>query len=78
MHPETGPIGFNLLVVALLLFANGFFVATEFALVSVRKTRISQLSKEGADGFVLGTSALFEKDSSYKKIMGELRQEVKS
>ena len=47
MHPETGPIGFNLLVVALLLFANGFFVATEFALVSVRKTRISQLSKEG-------------------------------
>lgn len=40
--------------------------------------RISQLSKEGADGFVLGTSALFGKDSSYKKIMGELRQEVKS
>lgn len=37
----------NLLVVALLLFANAFFVATEFALVSVRKTRLAQLSKEG-------------------------------
>lgn len=47
MHPETGPIGLNLFIVALLLFANGFFVATEFALVSVRKTRIFQLSKEG-------------------------------
>ena len=37
----------NLLVVVLLLFANAFFVATEFALVSVRKTRLAQLSKEG-------------------------------
>ena len=37
----------NLLVVALLLFANAFFVATEFALVSVRKTRLAQHSKEG-------------------------------
>lgn len=37
----------NLLIVALLLFANAFFVATEFALVSVRKTRLAQLSKEG-------------------------------
>ncbi|MDO5438193.1 MAG: hemolysin family protein, partial [bacterium] len=44
---ESVPIILNLLIVALLLFANAFFVATEFALVSVRKTRISQLSKEG-------------------------------
>jgi len=34
-------------VVLLLVFANGFFVATEFALVSVRRTRIDQLVNEG-------------------------------
>jgi len=43
----TGNIFFNLFVIALLLFSNGFFVASEFAMVSVRKTRIAQLTKEG-------------------------------
>ena len=43
---ENAALILNLLVVALLLFANAFFVATEFALVSVRKTRLAQLSKE--------------------------------
>ncbi len=38
---------FNLFVIAFLLFLNGFFVAAEFALVGVRKTRIQQLSNEG-------------------------------
>ena len=37
----------NLFIIALLLFFNGFFVAAEFALVGVRKTRIQQLSNEG-------------------------------
>lgn len=37
----------RLFVIGLLVFANAFFVASEFALVSVRKTRIQQLSKEG-------------------------------
>lgn len=40
-------IAFRLFVIGLLVFANGFFVASEFALVSVRKTRIYQLSREG-------------------------------
>ena len=31
----------------LLVLANGFFVATEFALVSVRRTRVQQLAAEG-------------------------------
>ncbi len=38
---------FNVLIIAFLLFLNGFFVAAEFALVGVRKTRIQQLSNEG-------------------------------
>ncbi len=31
----------------LLVLANGFFVATEFALVSVRRTRMQQLAAQG-------------------------------
>jgi len=44
---ESGNIIFNLFVIALLLFSNGFFVASEFAMVKVRKTRIEQLVNEG-------------------------------
>jgi CBS domain containing-hemolysin-like protein len=42
-----GPIA-GLLVVLLLILANGFFVATEFALVSSRSTRIDQLAAQGS------------------------------
>lgn len=38
----------NLIVVVFLLFANAFFVAAEFSLVSARKTKLVQLSKEGS------------------------------
>lgn len=38
----------NMLVVAILIFANAFFVASEFALVKVRKTKLEQLSNEGS------------------------------
>lgn len=44
---EIGSIFFNLFVIGLLLFSNGFFVAAEFSMVSVRKTRITQLTNEG-------------------------------
>ena len=37
----------NLSIIVLLLFSNGFFVASEFAIVKVRRTRIEQLVKEG-------------------------------
>jgi CBS domain containing-hemolysin-like protein len=38
---------FRFIVIGLLIFANAFFVASEFALVNIRKTRIQQLVKEG-------------------------------
>ena len=38
---------FNLLVIVLLILANSFFVASEFAMVKVRRTRLEQLSGEG-------------------------------
>ncbi len=37
----------NILLVVLLVAANGFFVASEFALVAVRKSRIESLAAEG-------------------------------
>ena len=37
----------NISIIAFLLFVNGFFVAAEFALVKVRKTRLEQLCNEG-------------------------------
>src|SRR6202023_318621 len=40
-------IAVGLFVVLLLVAANGFFVATEFALVSSRLTRIDQLAAAG-------------------------------
>ena len=48
----------NLLVIVLLLFANGFFVASEFALVSVRQTRMQQLANEGNKTAQIATKAL--------------------
>ncbi len=38
---------FNLVFVFVLVFLNGFFVATEFAVVKVRESRITQLVAEG-------------------------------
>lgn len=49
-HPPssfTGSTPLDLAIVFLLVLANSFFVASEFALVSVRKTRIDQLAAEG-------------------------------
>jgi CBS domain containing-hemolysin-like protein len=37
----------DIAIVLILVLANSFFVASEFALVSVRKTRIDQLAAEG-------------------------------
>lgn len=42
-----GSIIWNLLLVIFLVLLNGFFVASEFALVKVRATRLEQLSNEG-------------------------------
>ena len=49
-HPPSTLTGSTLLdiaIVFILVLANAFFVASEFALVSVRKTRIDQLAAEG-------------------------------
>lgn len=51
--PDAEPsmsIPVALLIVSFLLFVNGFFVAMEFALVAVRKTRIDQLVRQKVRG----------------------------
>ena len=44
---DAGEVAVRLAAVLALVLANGFFVAAEFALVTVRKTRIDQLLAEG-------------------------------
>src|SRR5438046_3973894 len=48
METAMFDVGFRLMAVLALVLANGFFVAAEFALISVRKTRIDQLLAEGS------------------------------
>lgn len=57
-----GSIYINLFLIAFLLFSNGFFVASEFAMVKVRKTRIEQLVNEGNDNAKLALEALKDLD----------------
>jgi len=44
---DVSDIFINIFIIAFLLFVNGFFVAAEFALVKVRKTRLEQLCNDG-------------------------------
>ena len=44
---DLSDIFVNIFIIIFLLFINGFFVAAEFALVKVRKTRLEQLSNDG-------------------------------
>lgn len=44
---EGIPLGMRLGIVAMLVLANGFFVAAEFGLVAVRRSRIDHLAAEG-------------------------------
>lgn len=45
MNPTD--IFINIFIILFLLFVNGFFVAAEFSLVKVRKTRLEQLCNDG-------------------------------
>ncbi len=47
MEQSLTSVTWRLAALVALVFANGFFVAAEFAIVTVRKTRIDQLIAEG-------------------------------
>jgi CBS domain containing-hemolysin-like protein len=61
-HSLTG-ILWRLAAVLALVFANGFFVAAEFAIVKVRKTRIDQMIAEGHRGARAVRRAITDPDS---------------
>lgn len=44
---ESRPMVLGLLAIVILVFANAFFVATEFALVGARRTRLDEMAREG-------------------------------
>src|SRR3982750_3674452 len=50
MDHSAADILWRLAGILALVFANGFFVAAEFSIVTVRKTRIDQLVAEGNRG----------------------------
>lgn len=47
---EYTEVALKLTAVMFLVLLNGFFVATEFALVAVRRTRVQELAEEGSRG----------------------------
>lgn len=50
----------QLILVLFLVFLNGFFVASEFALVAVRKTRIDELARKGNKAAALVQKSLID------------------
>jgi CBS domain containing-hemolysin-like protein len=48
MDSSVVDVGLRLFAILALVLANGFFVAAEFAIISVRKTRVEQLLAEGS------------------------------
>ena len=58
----AGSVVTNIVIVFILVLANAFFVASEFALVSVRKTRIDQLAAEGNNTAVVVQRAVRDLD----------------
>ena len=63
MDESVAGILWRLLGVLALVFANGFFVAAEFSIVTVRKTRIDQLIAEGHRGARAVRRAVTDPDS---------------
>lgn len=49
-HGPPLPLPLSFLIVAVLLLVNGFFVALEFALVGLRRTRVDEMVREGMRG----------------------------
>ena len=62
MNLEFSPLLYQLPLIVFLLFANGFFVSAEFALVSVRKTRIEELITKGNRAALIVKKAIHDPD----------------
>jgi CBS domain containing-hemolysin-like protein len=56
--PAAAPIGLGLAAVVVLVLANAFFVAAEFALVGARKSRLEELIQRGERKAILARRAV--------------------
>jgi CBS domain containing-hemolysin-like protein len=63
MEHSLSEILWRIAGVLALVFANGFFVAAEFAIIAVRKTRIDQLIAEGSHRALAVRRAVTDPDS---------------
>lgn len=63
-HPSWVWITLSLLSVPLLVFLNGVFVAAEFALVAVRRTRVEEMVSQGVSGATSVEAAVAHLDRS--------------
>src|SRR6478735_11559154 len=63
MEYTSSEILWRVIAVIALVSANGFFVAAEFSIVTVRKTRIDQLIAEGNKGAHAVRRAVTDPDS---------------
>src|SRR5215203_5334656 len=57
------PTTFGLIAVVILVLANGFFVATEFAIVAVRRSRLEELVRDGRAGAAAASEVVRHLDS---------------
>ena len=62
--PGIGVSLVGLLVVVALLLTNAYFVATEFALVAVRRTQVQLWVEEGRRGAVAAAAAIRDLDDA--------------
>src|SRR5262245_16311489 len=57
------PVVLGVSSIAVLVLANGFFVAAEFAIVAVRKSRLEQLVDEGRMGAIAARDVVTHLDA---------------
>jgi len=62
--PSIGPSTLGFLAIFLLVLANAYFVATEFALVAVRRTQLELWSREGRRGAAAALKATLDLDDA--------------
>src|SRR5579872_3045777 len=58
MLPPIPYLGFRFLILAFIVMVNGFFAASEVALLSVRESRLRQLADQGQAGARVALSLL--------------------
>jgi len=63
-NTSTLPLGVGLALIPVLIVINGFFVAAEFAVVAVRKSRVEELVNQGVPGAKSFMAAVEDLDRS--------------